>query len=188
MRLCEACGQRLDEAVDRCAGCGQPVAADDSESPSSPSSPDWDPDATARFTLNWPSHNKLKNTAALVMLTVALVAAVVSLAWLIGQTVATGRPASDSTPTTSASSTPLSTALPRNTTVCTPEVARSATTNCTLARRVLSAVRTLGTDLPATFRVTVTDPQTKKNTTLVCTVKGLIECSGGDEVTVYLRR
>jgi hypothetical protein len=70
--------------------------------------------------------------------------------------------------------------------MCSPEVVRSDNTNCTLARRVLAAVRTLGTDLPPTFRVTVTDPQTNKNVTLVCSVKGWIECRTG-EVTIYVR-
>ncbi len=156
-------------------------------SPATPSSSDWDPDATTRFMPAYASRNDIKNTAALVALAVALVAAVSSLAWLIGQSVSAGRPLAR--PSVSApSATPISTAIPKNATVCTPEVARSTNTSCTLARRVLSSVRTLGTDLPDTFRVTVTDPQTAKNATFVCSIKSWIQCVGGGDVTVYVMR
>ncbi len=163
-----------------------PASAVSPDEPSSPGSPDYDPDATTRFAPIYASHSKAKNNAALVMLAVALIASVASLAWLIGQTVAIGPSAPRATAASSPTASKLSTALPRNTTVCSPEVVRSDTTNCTLARRVLAAVRTLGTDVPPTFRVTVTDPQTNKNVTLVCSVKGWIECKTGD-VTVFVR-
>jgi hypothetical protein len=163
-----------------------PVSAAGPDEPSSPSSPDWDPDATTRFTPIYASHSRAKNNAALVMLALALTASVGSLAWLIGQTVAVGRSVPQATAAASPTATKQNTAVPRNSTMCSPEVVRSDNTNCTLARRVLAAVRTLGTDLPPTFRVTVTDPQTNKNVTLVCSVKGWIECRTG-EVTIYVR-
>lgn len=83
---------------------------------------------------------------------------------------------------------PLSTVVPRNATVCTPELARSSDTNCTVAQRVFSAVRTLGTDLPDSFRVTITDPGTDKNATFVCSIEAWIQCVGDDQAVVYVRR
>ena len=161
--------------------------ASSGQDPSSPSSPEWDPDATTRFTPIYASHSRGKNTAALVGLAVCVVAAVVSLAGLIAQTVATGPALPRQSATASASPTALSTVVPRNATVCTPELARNNKTNCTLAQRVFTAVRTLGTDLPDTFRVTITDPQTSKNVTYVCSIKSWIECDNGD-ATIYVRR
>ena len=111
--------------------------------PVSPASPEWDPDETMRLLPAYSSRGKTKNTVALVALAVALVAAVTSLAWLIGQSVGGGRPVSRP-PARSASPTALTTTVPRTATVCTHEVARSSNTNCTVATRVLSAVRTLG--------------------------------------------
>ena len=212
MQSCEACGRPLSDDALRCPACGRSVpdavrgdavqphdAEQTGEIPpvrftgepagpseSSPDSEDWDPDETTRFRPVYDSSRNRRNTLALAGLSVALIAAVVSLAWLIGQTVAIGPSAPRATAASSPTASKLSTALPRNTTVCSPEVVRSDTTNCTLARRVLAAVRTLGTDVPPTFRVTVTDPQTNKNVTLVCSVKGWIECKTGD-VTVFVR-
>ena len=160
-----------------------------SDEPSSPASPDFDPDATMRFTPIYRSHSRAKNTAALVGLAVALIAAVASLAWLIGQSVISGRPTPRDSVSASPKATALSTAVPRNATVCTPELARSVTTDCTVARRVFAAVRTLGTDLPDSFRVTITDPENaKKNLTYVCTIHAWIECAGPGETTIYVRR
>ncbi|HOQ52831.1 MAG TPA: hypothetical protein PLF56_04380 [Micropruina sp.] len=264
MRVCEACGQRFDEPLDRCVRCGRSLVApsvaghlsrtsiagaagtssfaaahavgsadtsasegeraaqadaaptpasepegegpgpgfapghtavsprvhgaDAATTPSAPSSPEWDPDATTRFTPIYASRSRAKNTAALVGLAIGVVAAVTSLAGLIAQSVVTG-PANPrgSTPT-SASPTPLSTVVPRNATVCTPELARSSDTNCTVAQRVFSAVRTLGTDLPDSFRVTITDPGTDKNATFVCSIEAWIQCVGDDQAVVYVRR
>lgn len=155
--------------------------------PSSPSSPEWDPDATTKFTPIYASHSRGKNIAALVGLAICVVAAVVSLAGLIAQTVGTGPALARPSATASASPTVLSTVVPRNATVCTPELARNNKTNCTVAQRVFAAVRTLGTDLPDKFRVTITDPQTSKNATFVCSIKSWIECDKGD-ATIYVRR
>lgn len=152
------------------------------------SSPEWDPDATTRFMPAYSSRNDVKNTAALVALAVFLVAAVSSLAWLIGESVISARPLGRPSAGASPSATPISTAVPKNATVCTPEVARSTNTSCTLARRVLSGVRTLGTDLPDTFRVTVVDPQSAKNATFVCSIKSWIQCVSSGDVTVYVMR
>lgn len=165
------------------------VKAQRTDTPASPASPDFDPDATMRFTPIYRSHSDAKNTAALVGLAVALIAAVASLAWLIGQSVLTGRPAPRESVTASARPTALSTAIPRGATVCTPELARSQATNCTVARRVFSQVRILGTDLPDSFRVTITDPlNAKKNVTFVCTIHTWIECAGPEQATIYVRR
>ncbi|HVK44655.1 MAG TPA: hypothetical protein VM429_07105 [Micropruina sp.] len=160
--------------------------ADDADQ--DPSGEDYDPDATTRFMPAYASRTNAKNTAALVALAVALIAAVSSLAWLIGASVTAARPTARPSVAASPTSTPISTAVPKNATVCTPEVARSTNTSCTLARRVFSAVRTLGTDLPNTFRVTVTDPQTAKNATFVCSIKSWIQCVGSSDVTVYVQR
>lgn len=157
-------------------------------SPASPSGAEWDPDATTRFMPAYSSRNDLKNTAALVALAVFLVAAVSSLAWLIGQSVTADQPLVRASVGATPTASPISTVVPKNATVCTPEVARSTNTSCTLARRVLSAVRTLGTDLPDSFRVTVVNPQTAKNATLVCTIKSWIQCVGSGDVTVYVMR
>lgn len=168
-------------------------AADDGSgaSPASPataSSPEWDPDATTRFMPVYANHNDAKNTLALVSLAITLVLAVSSLAWLIGQSVSAGRPLARPSVAATPTATPISTVVPKNATVCTPEVARSTNTSCTLARRVLSAVRVLGTDLPDTFRVTAVNPQTAKNATFVCSVKSWIQCVGPGDVTVYVLR
>lgn len=162
---------------------------DRAEGPSSPTSPDFDPDATMRFTPIYRSHSDLRNTAALVGLAIALIAAVLSLAWLIGQSVITG-PATPRDPASaSAKPTALSTAVPRGATICTPELARNQVTNCTVARRVFAEVRRLGTDVPDSFRVTITDPlNPKKNLTFVCTMHAWIECVGPDQNTIYVRR
>ncbi len=58
-------------------------------------------------------------------------------------------------------------------------MARSTNTTCAVATRVLAAVRTLGTDLPDTFRVTIVDPQSHKNATYVCAIKSWIEHRSG---------
>lgn len=163
------------------------LPASNGPDPSSPSSPDWDPDATTRFSPIYVSHSRGKNIAALVGLAVCVVAAVVSLGGLIAQTVGTGPALPRPPATASASPTPLSTVVPRNATVCTPELARNSRTNCSVAQRVYAAVRILGTDLPGTFRVTITDPQTSKNGTFVCSIKSWIECKRGD-ATIYVRR
>jgi len=155
--------------------------------PVSPASPEWDPDETMRLLPAYRSRGNTKNTVALVALAVALVAAVTSLAWLIGQSVGGGRPVSRP-PARSASPTALTTAVPRTATVCTHEVARSSNTNCVVATRVLAAVRTLGTDVPDTFRVTIANPQTRKNATFICAMKGWIECTGSSDVRIYVRR
>lgn len=155
----------------------------------SQTTPDYDPDATTKFTVAYPSRKDVKNTVALVGLALALVAAVSSLAWLIGQSMTAGRTTdARSAGSASPSATPISTVVPKNATVCTPEVARSTNTTCTLANRVLSAVRTLGTDLPSSFRVTVVNPQTTKNATYVCSIKSWIECVGSGDVTIYVMR
>lgn len=206
MMLCEACGLRLFEHALHCPRCGHAVSPADPESVESPSTTpadaapndsgpgpdgpgdaDWDPDETTRFRPVEVSRRSLRNTIALVGLAIALVAAVVSLAWLIGQTVG-ARPVTTVVTTPSATSTLPSSTPPRNSVICTHEVARSTNTSCTLATRVLSAVRTLGTDLPDTFRVTIVDPQTRKNATFVCAVKSWIECTGGHDVRVFVRR
>ncbi|MFT4294432.1 MAG: hypothetical protein QM582_03360 [Micropruina sp.] len=148
---------------------------------------DWDPDETSRFLPAYGSGRSTRNTVALIALGVALVAAISSLAWLIGQTLGT-RPTVASPGTVSPSSTVLSSTPPRGATVCTPELARSATTTCAVATRVLSAVRTLGTDLPDSFRVTIADPQSRKNVTYLCAIKSWIECNGPAEAKIYVRR
>ena len=174
------------------AHAAQFAAADGSgfspASPATASTPDWDPDATTRFMPAYGSHNDVKNTVALVALAITLVLAVSSLAWLIGQSVSAGRPLARPSVAASPTATPISTVVPKNATVCTPEVARSTNTSCTLARRVLSAVRVLGTDLPDTFRVTAVNPQTAKNATFVCSIKSWIQCVGPGDVTVYVLR
>jgi hypothetical protein len=167
---------------------GADDADDADDADQDPSGEDYDPDATTRFMPAYASRTNAKNTAALVALAVALIAAVSSLAWLIGASVTAARPTARPSVAASPTSTPISTAVPKNATVCTPEVARSTNTSCTLARRVFSAVRTLGTDLPNTFRVTVTDPQTAKNATFVCSIKSWIQCVGSSDVTVYVQR
>ena len=53
---------------------------------------------------------------------------------------------------------------------------------------MLAAVRPIGNDLPDSFRVIVVDPQTRKNSTYLCTIKGWIECVGQRDATVYVRR
>jgi len=166
----------------RATGRGAPDAV-----PVTPASPEWDPDETMRLLPAYSSGRNTKNTIALVALAVSLVAAVSSLAWLIGQSVGGGRPVSRP-PARSASPTALSTSVPRNATVCTHEMARSSNTNCTVGTRVLTAVRTLGTDVPDTFRVTIAHPQTRKNATFVCAMKGWIECTGSSDVIIYVRR
>ncbi|MEZ5090560.1 MAG: hypothetical protein R2719_13130 [Micropruina sp.] len=152
--------------------------------------PDWDPDETVRFRPAQGSRQNAKNTAALIALAVALVAAVASLAWLIGQAVGGAGATPTSPRPVSSASTPaaLSTVVPRNATVCTHESARSSNTSCTVATRVLREVRTLGTDLPDTFRVTIVDPQTRKNATYVCQIKSWIECGGPRDDRVWVRR
>lgn len=167
------------------AAPAQPVAA----SPEREGDADWDPEQTTRFRTVPSADRTRRNVAALVSIGVALVAAVVSLAWLIAQVV---MPSGRTAPTapTSGSATPFapSTTVPRNATICTPEVARSTNTTCAVATRVLTAVRVLGTDLPESFRVTIVDPATKKNATYVCTVRSWIECVGSSDMTVYVKR
>lgn len=207
MLSCEACGRPLTGDASRCTACGRPVtdvAPHDTGQPqetaparfagapaepsgSSPESDDWDPDETTRFRPAYESSRNRRNTLALVSLSIALVAAVVSLAWLIGQTVG-ARPVTPVAPSGSATATPMSSTPPRSAVVCTAEVARSTNTSCAVATRVLSAVRTLGTDLPNRFRVTVVDPGSRKNTTYVCTIKSWIECTGSGDARVYVRR
>ena len=206
MVLCEACGLRLFEHALHCPRCGRAVSAVDPESAETPSATpsddaandsgpdhdrpgdaDWDPDETTRFRPVEGSRRSLRNTIALVGLAIALVAAVASLAWLIGQTVG-ARPVTTVVTSPSPTSTPPSSTPPRNSVICTHEVARSTNTSCAVATRVLSAVRTLGTDLPDTFRVTIVDPQSRKNVTFVCAVKSWIECTGDHDVRVFVRR
>jgi hypothetical protein len=206
MQSCEACGRPLSDDALRCPACGRSVpdavrgdavqphdAEQTGEIPpvrftgepagpseSSPDSEDWDPDETTRFRPVYDSSRNRRNTLALAGLSVALIAAVVSLAWLIGQTVG-ARPIT-------VTATPLSSTPPRSAVVCTTEVARSTNTSCAVATRVLSAVRTLGTDLPDKFRVTIVDPNSQKNATYVCSIKSWIECSGPGDARVYVRR
>lgn len=152
-----------------------------------PDSPDFDPDETSHFQVGYASRRTIKNNVALVAIAVALVAAVSSLAWLIGQTVGS-RSNGGTQPTVSASPTVLSTTPPRGSVVCTTEVTRSDNTTCVVATRVLSAVRRLGTDLPSTFRVTIESPQTNKNVTFVCRIKSWIVCSAKDDIVVNVMR
>ncbi|MFT4228437.1 MAG: hypothetical protein QM624_18685 [Micropruina sp.] len=213
MQSCEACGRPLSDDALRCPACGRPVPdavrddagqSQDAErtgeippvrftgdpagpSESSPESDDWDPDETTRFRPVEDTSRNRRNTLALVSLSVALIAAVVSLAWLIGQTVGARPITSGSAPAT-VTATPLSSTPPRSAVVCTTEVARSTNTSCAVATRVLSAVRTLGTDLPDKFRVTIVDPNSQKNATYVCSIKAWIECSGPGDARVYVRR
>ncbi|MFT4216934.1 MAG: hypothetical protein QM619_07075 [Micropruina sp.] len=196
MLVCEACGQQLFEHALHCPRCGAdvPVAEvdpDAAQPPSPPSSPsgddDWDPDETSRFLPAYGWRRGLRNRVALVSLTVALIAAVASLAWLIGQAVG-GGPAVPVPVSSTPSVTPRSTTPPRSAVVCTPEVARSTNTSCAVATRVLAAVRTIGTDLPDRFRVTIVDPQSSKNATYVCTIKSWIECTGSRDARVYVQR
>lgn len=214
MLVCEACGLRLFEHALRCPHCGRAVPLTDVESDEEPASSetppvrfsgrgpgasevpaeaepgdgsDWDPDETSRFLPAYGGGRSVRNTLALVGLTVALVAAVASLAWLVGQTMGVRMPIATPAPATSAPAAPSSTP-PRNATVCTHEVARSTNTTCAVATRVLAAVRTLGTDLPDSFRVTIADPQSKKNATYICTIKAWIECTGDRDARVYVRR
>lgn len=154
--------------------------------PSSPVSADVDPEETTRFRPVVPSYSNVKNTVALFGLSAFLVAAVSSLALLIGQSVSTGTPMPRSAPTTGP--TAISTAVPKGATVCTHEVARSNNTSCTDARRVLSAFRKVGADVPEKFRLIVVHPSTKKNSTYKCEVKGWVECVSDQDATVYVRR
>lgn len=149
--------------------------------------PDFDPDETSHFLPSYAVRRSIKNNIALVALAITLVAAVSSLAWLIGQTVG-GRSGGGPQASVTATPTVLSTSPPRGSVVCTTEVARSDNTTCTAATRVLSAVRRLGTDLPKTFRVTIEHPQTKKNATFVCTIKSWIHCTGKGDTTIYVMR
>ncbi len=217
MLVCEACGLRLFEHALRCPHCGQAVSGADAEpddQPASASTPpvrfsgrgpgadvalanpaadqpddgsDWDPDETSRFLPAYGLRRSTRNTVALAGLAVALVAAVASLAWLVGQTMGIRVPIATSAPTRSTPAAPSSTP-PRNATVCTHEVARSTNTTCAVATRVLAAVRTLGTDLPDTFRVTIVDPQTRKNATYICAIKSWIECTGDRDARIFVRR
>ncbi len=214
MLMCEACGLRLFEHALHCPRCGRAVpgaeVADD-DLPSQSDNPparfagapgetaaptggatesedsDWDPDETSRFLPAYGSARRLRNRLALVSLTIALVAAVASLAWLIGQTVG-ARPVVTASAAPSPSATPPSSTPPRGSIVCTHEVARSTNTSCAVATRVLAAVRTLGTDLPDTFRVTIVDPQSRKNATYVCAIRSWIECTGSRDARIYVRR
>ncbi len=149
--------------------------------------PDWDPDETSRFLPAYGLRRSTRNAVALAGLAVALVAAVASLAWLVGQTMGIRAPIATAAPTRSTPAAPSSTP-PRNATVCTHEVARSTNTTCAVATRVLAAVRTLGTDLPDTFRVTIVDPQTRKNATYICAIKSWIECTGDRDARIFVRR
>lgn len=214
MLSCEACGRPLSDDVLRCPACQRPVAdatPDDAgqppetpparfagapDAPSEPTEPaepageaeaDWDSEETTRFGAVDDSRHNRRNTLAVMSLSVALVAAVVSLAWLIGQAVAARpfTPASGPAPVTA---TPVSSTPPRNAVVCTPEVARSTNTSCAVAGRVLGAVRTLGTDLPDKFRVTIVDPNNRRNATYLCAIKSWIECTGPRDAHVYVRR
>lgn len=176
-----------DDAADPDDTADPDASAADPTEPSARDDPDFDPDETSHFLPSYGVRRSIKNNIALVALAITLVAAVSSLAWLIGQTVggrSGGGPQASVTPTP----TVLSTSPPRGSVVCTTEVARSDNTTCTVATRVLSAVRRLGTDLPKTFRVTIEHPQTKKNATFVCTIKSWIQCTGKGDVTVFVMR
>lgn len=164
------------------SGPGPAPDGDDSDDGS-----DWDPDETSRFLPTYGSGRTWRNTLALVGIGIALVAAVSALAWLIGQTVGAPPVVSTAAPATPRATPPSSTP-PRNATICTQEVARSTNTTCAVATRVLSAVRALGTDVPDSFRVTIVDPQSNKNATYVCAVKGWIECTGSRDARVYVKR
>ena len=216
MQSCEACGRPLSDDASRCPACDHPVPAADENAAHPPETPpirfagapesaptesspdtgpssttqdaDWDPDETTRFrTVDESSRRHRRNTLAVVSLSVALVAAVVSLAWLIGQTLG-ARPFTPDPGPTTATATPLSSTPPRSAVICTSEVARSTNTSCEVATRVLTAVRTLGTDLPDKFRVTIVDPATRKNATYVCSIKSWIECTGPGDTRVHVRR
>lgn len=170
---------------------GQPhdggTAPNPAEEPPEQDGPDFDPDETSRFLPSHGSRRSLKNNVALVGLAIALVAAVSSLAWLIGQAVG-GGVGSGPQPTATATPTALSTRPPRGSVVCTTEVTRSDNTTCAVATKVLSAVRRLGTDLPPSFRVTIEHPETKKNVTYVCRIKSWITCTAKDDAVVYVMR
>ncbi len=204
MLSCEACGRPLSDDALRCPACQRPVVDDAGQppetpparfagAPSGPAEPsreteaEWDPDETTRFRPIDDSRRNRRNTLAVVSLSVALVAAVVSLAWLIGQAIAARpfTPASGPAPVTA---TPLSSTPPRSAVVCTPELARSTNTSCAVASRVFAAVRRLGSDLPDKFRVTIVDPNNRRNATYVCSIKSWIECTGPRDAHVYVRR
>ncbi len=214
MLSCEACGRQVSDDALRCPACDHPVPAaaasffgngahpqemplvgfadapDDGPSESSPDTEagDWDPDETTRLrpAYEYARHNR-RNSLAVVSLSVALVAAVVSLAWLIGQSFG-ARPDTPATTSAPTPTTPLSSTPPRGAVICTSEVARSTNTSCAVATRVLAAVRTLGTDLPDKFRVTIVDPASQKNVTHVCAIKSWIECTGPGDTRVHVRR
>lgn len=208
MVLCEACGLRLFEHALHCPRCGRPVTPVNPDSPPPPESPDtaatdhrpdagaggaargdagWDAEETTRFQPVEGPRRSRRNKIALIGIVAATIAAVVSLAWLIGQTVG-ARPVTAVVTSPSPTAMPPSSTPPRNSVICTHEVARSNNTSCVLATRVLSAVRTLGTDLPDTFRVTIVDPQSRKNATFVCAIKSWIECTGDHDVRVFVLR
>lgn len=213
MLSCEACGRPLSDDALRCTTCDHPVSVatassgngahppelplvgfadgpDDAPGESSPDTEDadWDPDETTRLrpAYEYARHNR-RNSLAVVSLSVALVAAVVSLAWLIGQSLG-ARPPAQGTTSAPTPTTPLSSTPPRSAVICTSEVARSTNTSCAVATRVLAAVRTLGTDLPDKFRVTIVDPASQRNVTHVCAIKSWIECTGPGDTRVHVLR
>ena len=92
-----------------------------------------------------------------------------------------------SAPASSASSAPSSSApsagVPGNTTRCSATVYAGPATSCPFAQAVAAKV-------PAhpgsSFKVKAKSPVTKKDYTMTCTGGSLIECTGGDNASVYV--